>query len=48
MSGQLGKRTRYQINNTSQLFVDINRKESPVKDNETDAENQVLPKVNID
>ena len=48
LSGQLGKRTRYQINNTSQLLVDINRKESLVKDNETDVENQILPKVNID
>jgi hypothetical protein len=43
--GQLGKRTRYQINNTSQLLLDITRKESQqiIINNE---EIPILPKVN--
>jgi cell division protein FtsL len=47
--GLLGKRTRYQVNNTSQLLVDITRKESQeTVANKTEEENLILPKVKID
>jgi hypothetical protein len=46
IEGQLGKRTKFQINNTSQLLVDITRREfQETMINKTDEENLILPKV---
>ncbi|UJR28856.1 hypothetical protein I4U23_010080 [Adineta vaga] len=47
LTGQLGKRTRYQVNNTSQLLVDITRKDLqqiPTETNKIDEEPLILPK----
>lgn len=46
-SGQLGKRTRYQVKNTSQLLVEIARKES-VQEDVPNQQASILPKVNIE
>ncbi|CAF1483268.1 unnamed protein product [Adineta ricciae] len=47
LTGQLGKRTRYQIKNTSQLLVDITRKDShetSINNNKANEETLILPK----
>jgi hypothetical protein len=51
IKGQLGKRTRYQMNNTSQLLVDITRKDlqqTLSNNNKINEETLILPKVKIE
>jgi len=48
MIDQLGKRTRYQMNNTSQLLVDITRKELLSNENKINEEMLILSKVKSD
>lgn len=49
--GQLGKRTRYQVNDTSQLLLGVTRKECPQAEINTTniekEENLILPKVKV-